>query len=220
MPIRPSSPISLKISRSVFLPDMLGDARSKLVLGIARAGVTDHALVFGELLVEHETDRPTGHSPGPSCPGLGAHAHGNSFRHHNYLHQALRRLVLADQLQECSLETNLDAGNRTVPCNRCADEVGAGSRLTPRSRRICAPTPTSRQCLLRSASADFCSRWAPPEPPAGAVAQNRTAAAGRFGEHAPRRQMHATWVPKQIPGRIIRACREPGQHGLAVAVPL
>ena len=27
----------------------------------------------------------------------------------------------------------------------------------PRSRRICAPTPTSRHCLLRSASADFVS---------------------------------------------------------------
>jgi len=32
----------------------LGDARQQLVLRVSARGVADHALVFGELLVEHE----------------------------------------------------------------------------------------------------------------------------------------------------------------------
>ena len=48
----------------------LGDARQQLVLRIGARGVADHALVFGELLVEHERIVPV------ECGALGLCGHG------------------------------------------------------------------------------------------------------------------------------------------------
>ena len=58
----------------------LGDARQQLVLRIGARGVADHALVFGELLVEHERIVPLEIHRGRLVLGLRAHAHENSFR--------------------------------------------------------------------------------------------------------------------------------------------
>ena len=48
----------------------LGDARQQLVLRVGARGVADHALVFGQLLVEQERIVPTGKTPRPACPWL------------------------------------------------------------------------------------------------------------------------------------------------------
>jgi hypothetical protein len=53
----------------------LVDARQQLVLRIGARGVADHALVFGELLVEHERIVPLEIHRGRLVLGLRAHAH-------------------------------------------------------------------------------------------------------------------------------------------------
>jgi len=53
----------------------LGDARQQLVLRIGARGVADHALVFGELLVEQEWIVPLEIYRGRLFLGLRAHAH-------------------------------------------------------------------------------------------------------------------------------------------------
>ncbi|OIQ68862.1 hypothetical protein GALL_495410 [mine drainage metagenome] len=58
----------------------LGDARQQLVLRIGPRSVADHALVFGELLVEHERIVPLETYRGRLVLGLRAYAHENSFR--------------------------------------------------------------------------------------------------------------------------------------------
>ena len=58
----------------------LGDARQQFILRIGARGVADHALVFGELLVEHERIVPLEIHRGRLVLGLRAHAHDNSFR--------------------------------------------------------------------------------------------------------------------------------------------
>ena len=58
----------------------LGDARQQLVLRVGARGVADHALVFGELLVEHERIVPLELDRSRLVLGLRAHAHENSFR--------------------------------------------------------------------------------------------------------------------------------------------
>ena len=58
----------------------LDDARLQLVLRIGARGVADHALVFGELLVEQERIVPLESSRRRLVLGLRAHAHENPFR--------------------------------------------------------------------------------------------------------------------------------------------
>ena len=54
-PSRPSAPISLKISRSVFSFEVGVDhTRQELFLRIAACGIADHALVFAELTFEQK----------------------------------------------------------------------------------------------------------------------------------------------------------------------
>ncbi len=53
----------------------LANARQQLVLRIGARGVADHALVFGELLVEHERIVPLEIHRGRLVLGLRAHAH-------------------------------------------------------------------------------------------------------------------------------------------------
>ncbi len=64
----------------LFLEIGLGDARHQLVLRIGARGVADHALVFGELLIEHERIVPLESHRGRLVLGLRAHAHETSFR--------------------------------------------------------------------------------------------------------------------------------------------
>src|SRR3979490_2133622 len=68
-----------KVDRDIFHIG-LGDARQQLVLRIGARGVADHALVFGELLVEQERIVPLEIHRGGAVLGLRAHAHENSFR--------------------------------------------------------------------------------------------------------------------------------------------
>ena len=92
----------------------LGDARRELVLRIGARGVADHALVFGELLVEHERIVPLEINRGRLVLGLRAHAHERSFR------------ITAAGVKFKSLMTRLQAvrwrgsqcRNLTVPCTR------------------------------------------------------------------------------------------------------
>src|SRR5437667_309868 len=58
----------------------LDDARQQLVLRIGARSVADHALVFGELVVEQERVVPLERSRCRLVLGLRAHAHENPFR--------------------------------------------------------------------------------------------------------------------------------------------
>ncbi len=76
-----------RIGAAIFLRQRNADqaefahlARQQLVLRIGARGVADHALVFGELLVEHERIVPLKIHRGRLVLGLRAHAHENSFR--------------------------------------------------------------------------------------------------------------------------------------------
>src|SRR3954452_12020620 len=68
------------IAIDLFFEIGLGHPRQQLVLSVSTGGVADHALVFGELLVEHERIVPLEVHRGRLVLGLKAHAHGNSFR--------------------------------------------------------------------------------------------------------------------------------------------
>ena len=55
MPIRPElAHLVEDVAIDLLFQIGLGDTRQQLVLRIGARGVADHALVFGELLVEHE----------------------------------------------------------------------------------------------------------------------------------------------------------------------
>src|SRR5262249_52745463 len=64
----------------LFLEIGLDHARQQLVLRVGARGVADHALVFGELIVEQERIVPLEAGRRRLVLGLGAHAHGNPFR--------------------------------------------------------------------------------------------------------------------------------------------
>ena len=107
----------------------LGDARQQLVLRIGARGVADHALVFGELLVEHERIVPLEIHRGRLVLGLRAHAHGNSFRITTHLHQRVRPQVSSLQISLQGVRWRRSrCRNRTVPCSHAPTRSGAGSR--------------------------------------------------------------------------------------------
>lgn len=72
---RSSSPISLRISRSVSLPDGPLEPRAPLVLGIGARRVVNHALVFGGLLIEQQRIVPLERSSSRIVLGLSPSGH-------------------------------------------------------------------------------------------------------------------------------------------------
>ena len=68
------------VAIDLFFQISLGDARQQLVLRVGARGIAHHALVFGELLVEHERIVPLEIHRRRLVLGLRAHAHENSFR--------------------------------------------------------------------------------------------------------------------------------------------
>src|SRR6266496_3176763 len=72
--------IQAYLAVGLFLEISLDDARLQLVLRIGARGVADHALVFGELLVEQERIVPLETGRRRFILGLRTHAHENSFR--------------------------------------------------------------------------------------------------------------------------------------------
>jgi len=69
------------VAVDLFLEISLVDARQELVLRIGARGVTHHALVLGELLVEHERIIPLKVHLGRLVLGLRAHAHEKILSH-------------------------------------------------------------------------------------------------------------------------------------------